>query len=80
MTNIKNVYADEIVETEIVVSKINNYEILSQMTLFPNHDNMNGCGMVAMSILLKFYKGTCQVVPFLMCKREKTQNFFLFAY
>ncbi|MBR2968097.1 MAG: hypothetical protein IKC35_04930 [Clostridia bacterium] len=21
-------------------------------------------------------KGTCQVVPFLMCKREKTQNFF----
>ena len=25
-------------------------------------------------------KGTCQVVPFLMCKREKTQNSFLFAY
>lgn len=35
--------------------RIVNEDLLRNMTIFPNHDKNNGCGMVAMSVLLQFY-------------------------
>ena len=35
--------------------RINNSEILSNMTMFPKHSGNNECGMVAMGVLLQFY-------------------------
>ena len=34
---------------------IDNGDILTNMNIFPKHDDNNGCGMVAMSILMQFY-------------------------
>ena len=34
---------------------IDNSDLLTTMNIFPKHDDNNGCGMVAMSILMQFY-------------------------
>lgn len=36
-------------------TRIENSDIISDMILFPEHDQNNGCGMVAMGVLLAFY-------------------------
>lgn len=41
--------------TEPSGKRINNSDLISKMFLFPEHDNKNGCGLVAMGILLNFY-------------------------
>lgn len=41
--------------TDLTGKRISDSNIIANMSLFPIHDGKNGCGMVAMSILLKYY-------------------------